>query len=404
MDRASAEVVADARFSSGARGQGAHAPARFYLPELDLLRFLAWLTIFLQHIYQETPAHHFPDFHPDWVGRAVGILGWSGGYSIDLFLALSAFLITQLMIREQQVTGTVDLRRFYIRRILRIWPLYFSYVLVIAVAGIWIASMHASAKWLIMATLLSSNIANSLWGWTPAFVVSHLWTISIEEQFYLLWPLVVRRSQPSRLVLAALAMLAISFTTRTICWFTNASGALVWTNTLTRLDPLAVGILLAVWMMGGGHYHRRMVSRVALLLFGIATILVVATFCDPFWSPNSTATIFFGYPAVALGCGTILLAFCGMPLRENNPLIQVGIYLGKISYGLYIWQMVALVVVMKGLARPLPLVGSWIDSATFIALCAFTLTVAMAAVSYRFLETPFLRLKSRFALIPSRPA
>ncbi len=220
--------------------------------------------------------------------------------------------------RERQATGTVDLRRFYIRRILRIWPLYFSYVLVIAVAGIWIASVHASAKWMIMATLLSANIANSLWGWTPTFVVSHLWTIAIEEQFYLLWPLVARRSRPSRLVVAALVMLAISFTARTLCWFMNASGALVWTNTLTRLDPLAVGILLAVWMMGG-HYHRRMVSRVALLLFGIATMLVVATFCDPYWSPNSAATMFFGYPAVALGCGMILLAFCGMPIAAKEP-------------------------------------------------------------------------------------
>ena len=367
------------------------------------MRFLACLTIFLQHVYQETPAHHFPEFHSDWTGRAVAILGWSGGYSVDLFLALSAFLITQLLIREREVTGTVDLRRFYIRRILRIWPLYFSYLLVIAIAGIWIESVHSSAKWLVMAALLSANIANSLWGWTPAFVVAHLWTIAVEEQFYLLWPLIARRCRPPGLVRAGLVMLAISFAARTVCWLINAPGSFVWTNTLTRLDPLAVGIVLAVWMKPS-RLHRRMVVRAGWLIFGIGTILVVAAFCDPYWSPNSAATLFFGYPAVALGCGAILLAFCGLPMRENRFYIRAGVYLGKISYGLYIWQMIALIVVIKGLARPLPFVGGWIDSSTFVALCAFPLTVAIASVSYRFLETPFLSLKSRFALIPSRPA
>jgi peptidoglycan/LPS O-acetylase OafA/YrhL len=70
---------------------------------------------------------------------------------------------------------------------------------------------------------------------------------------------------------------------------------------------------------------------------------------------------------------------------------------------LYIWQMTAIVLVLNGLNRPLPVTGGWVDSVTFAAFCAFILNIAIAAASYRFLETPFLRLKSRFAVVPSRP-
>jgi peptidoglycan/LPS O-acetylase OafA/YrhL len=403
IDRASVEVDADARFFSREAQPSASASERFYLPELDLLRFLACTTIFLQHVYQETPAHYFPAMHPDWRGRVVQILGWSGGYSVDLFLALSAFLITQLLLRERETTGAVDLRRFYMRRILRIWPLYYFFLIVVAIAGIWFESFRIGPKWLILYALLSGNIANALWGWTPTFAISHIWTIAIEEQFYLIWPLVVRRLKPRGIVAAAFAMLAVSFTARTVCWITNASGALVWTNTLTRLDPIACGIMLAVWMI---HRQNRLplAARAMLLAAGIAIILTVSAWCDPFWSPNSAATLFLGYPAVALACIIILLAFHGLALNRDRLLPRAGIYLGKISYGLYIWQMTAIVLVLKGLNRPLPVTGQWVDSVTFAAFCAFILNIAIAAASYRFLETPFLRLKSRFAVVPSRPA
>ena len=377
--------------------------ARFYLPELDVLRCLAFLAVFLQHAFQKTPAYYFPEFHRDWVGRAVSILAWSGGYSVDLFFLISAFLITQLLLREQEATGKLDVRRFYIRRILRIWPLYFVYLFGAAVAGIFVAQFHIAAKWLIVLLLMSGNIGNALWGWTPVFIASQLWSISLEEQFYLLWPLVVRRGRPRTLVATALAMIAVSVIARTICWFVSAPGSFVWTNTLTRLDPFAAGILLGSWAMHQ-RFRPRAVTRVSLLVIGIATMLIVSAWCDPYWSPNSALTLFLGYPVVTLGCVAIFLSFIGMSLNLANLTTRVLAYLGKISYGLYIWHMLALELARKALALPIPLLGEWADSSVFIAMCALGLTIAVSAASYRFLETPFLRLKSRFALIPSRPA
>lgn len=396
------ENSAGARFSFDAAPASNSAP-RFYLPELDVLRFFAFLAVFLQHAFQKTPAQYFPATHPTWIGRAVSILAWSGGYGVDLFFVLSAFLITQLLMREQDVTGALDVRRFYIRRILRIWPLYFAYVAMLAVIGIGSLQLHTPAKWLILFALLSGNVAYALWGWAPQFLTWHLWSIAVEEQFYLLWPLFVRGRRRRSLVVAALAMIAISFVARTICWMTGAPSSLIWTNTLTRLDPLAAGILLGVWMMGKRFQPHR-IARIALLIAGVATMLTVSALCDPLKNPSSALTLFFGYPAASVGCVTILAAFLGANLRATNPIIRAGIYLGKISYGLYIWHMLALEVVVRVLARPIPFAGEWIESSSFAALSALLLTIAIAAASYRLLELPFLRLKSRFALIPSRPA
>ncbi len=359
--------------------------------------------MFLEHAFQKTPAYYFPAIHLNLTGRVVSILAWSGGYGVDLFFVISAFLITQLLMREQELTGTLDVRRFYLRRILRIWPLYFTYLIVIGVAGIFIAQLQVPAKWLVLFALLSGNIANALWGWPHTFVVWHLWSIAVEEQFYLLWPLIVRARRSRNIVAAALAMLAISMVARSICWMSDAPSSFVWTNTLTRLDPLAGGILFAVLTMRR-RFNPHPLLRMALLVLGVGMILLVSATCDPIRSPNSALTLFFGYPAVTVGCVAILAAFLGMRLNAATLPARAGIYLGKISYGLYIWHMLALEAAVKALARPIPFAGDWIESSSFTALCALGFTIAISAASYRFLETPFLRFKSRLALIPSRPA
>ncbi len=378
--------------------------ARYYLPELDVLRCLAFMAIFLQHSFQKTPAYYFPEFHPKWIGRAVSILAWSGGYSVDLFFLISAFLITQLLLRELEATGRLDVRRFYLSP----YPSDLAALLLGFCSAprfsdsLW-RQFHISGRYLILLVLMSGNIADALWGWTPTFIVSQLWSISLEEQFYLLWPLVVRRGRRRTLVTAAIAMITVSIVARTICWLVSAPASFVWTNTLTRLDPLAAGILLGAWAM-----HRRSspraTTRVTLLVAGLATMLIVSAWCDPYWSPNSGLTLFVGYPVVTLACVAIFFSFLGLKLNLARPTIRTLAYLGKISYGLYIWHMLGLELAKNLVTLPLPWLGEWVDSSIFITILALALTISFAATSYRFLETPFLRLKSRFALIPSRPA
>jgi len=380
----------------------AHAP-RFYLPEFDVLRFFAFLAVFLGHTFNNTAAVNYPETHQDLGGAVVFIIAGSGGYGVDLFFVLSAFLITQLLLREQNVTGTLDVRRFYLRRILRIWPLYFFFLGVVAIVGIWLRQpVHTSAKWMLMYLLLSGNFAYAMWGWAPSLATSQLWSIAVEEQFYLLWPLYVRGRRHRRLAAAALTMVAASVGARAICWMVSAPGPFVWTNTLTRLDPIAGGILLGVWTMDKTPKLGSL-TRAMLMASGILTIFGVSTFCNPGSSPNTAVTLFFGYPAITLGCVAIVVSVLGMKLHQNRLITRVGIYLGQISYGLYVWHFLALLLMLKVLTRAIPFAGDWIGSSIFEAVCALGLTIAISIASYHFLETPFLKLKAHFALVPSRP-
>jgi len=359
--------------------------------------------VFIQHAFQRTPAQYFPYTHPNWIGFSAQLVAFGGAYSVDLFFLISAFLITQLLLREQEATGGVRVGRFYIRRILRIWPLHFTYIAVLAIAGLISLHLRTPANWLVLFAMLSGNLAYALWGWSPQFLTWQLWSIAIEEQFYLGWPLILRSCTRRGLVRAALAMLAITFLARTVCWFAGAPSSLIWTNTLTRLDPLATGILIGVLMMDK-RLHAPGAARVALVVAGLATILTVQAWCDHLKTPATALMLFIGYPAASLGCAMIFFGALGARMNPQSMRNRIATYLGKISYGLYIWHLLALELAIWMLKRPIPLVGDWIESSIFISLCGFALTIAMAMASYHSLELPFLRLKSRFALIPSRPA
>ncbi len=118
----------------------AHAPRRFYQPELDGLRFYAFLGVFVFHTLPGQAAFYRGLHLPlPWLWGAVAK---SGGAGVDLFFALSAFLITSLLLRERGQTGEISLRQFYIRRILRIWPLYF----VVVALGIVLAHCHGKPE------------------------------------------------------------------------------------------------------------------------------------------------------------------------------------------------------------------------------------------------------------------
>jgi peptidoglycan/LPS O-acetylase OafA/YrhL len=167
----------------------------------------------------------------------------------------------------------------------------------------------------------------------------------------------------------------------------------IWGNTLAHVDSIAAGILIAVWLRGHAS-PLGLASRVAL----IAGALVCFTIRGHFVAigPNEQLTLWvtlIGYPAVMLACAAVLVAFIGLPLR--SPTLQ---YLGKISYGLYAYHFMSILLVDRFLpANP------GVAHAVTRAVAAFGLTVAVAALSYVALEKPFLNLKRRFTFVSSRP-
>jgi len=364
----------------------------FYRPELDVLRFFAFLGVFLFHF------NHPVEFYvqhgiPRMVALPVASLIEGGVFGVDLFFVLSSYLITELLLREKEACGTLDVKGFYLRRILRIWPLYFFYI---GLALIPVFNPNHVFTWrhAVAYLLLAGNWSVIAWGWPLHSIIGPLWTVSIEEQFYLTWPPIVRNLSRDSLAAAAVGMLVVSNITRIIMVALHGGQNSVWCNTLGRLDPIAAGILVAA-LLHGGVPKFKLSTRLGLLVAGILPLPLVANYWK-IHEPEHLAWIptMVGFPVVAAGCTLIMLSALGISLRMPRTLL----YLGKISYGLYVYH--ALANDLSNLV--IPVHNSFLQLA-LRPIAALAITIALAAVSYAVLETPFLKLKRRFSHIDSRP-
>lgn len=363
----------------------------FYRPELDSLRFLAFLGVFIQHSLPHSidvyEAHGLPKLLAPWIAS----ITMGGAYGVDLFFVLSAYLITELLQREFALTGGLDIRSFYIRRILRIWPLYFFFLaLCILLTLLGMGRQHFGVSYALAFILLAGNWICAFKGY-PASVAAPLWSVSLEEQFYLTWPVLMRLVRVRRLMIAAVSMLVLAFATRLVLLFAGIPHPGVWCNTFARLDPIACGIILAAWLKG----RRPTLSTGTRALAGAGALsiwLVVARYAP--LDATVPLSVLVGYPAVALAGSLLVVLFLACDLSKLPKLISSsGIYLGRISYGLYVYHLLAITIV------------GTVDRGGFATfwLSSLIITVVLSAISYRHLEQPFLRLKLRYTHVLSRP-
>src|SRR5262249_47880097 len=157
----------------------------------DSLRFLAFLAVFVFHAIPRTQ-ELYSTFPPALNTIVRGVVS-SAGCGVDLFFALSAYLITSLLMREIESAGRLDVRHFYVRRMLRLWPLYFGFVGFAALLSRGMKSKSLGWQYVAGFVLLAGNWVYTVLG-MPHSIALPLWSVSVEEQFYLLWPLAVSRA------------------------------------------------------------------------------------------------------------------------------------------------------------------------------------------------------------------
>ncbi|MGA9564520.1 MAG: acyltransferase, partial [Candidatus Korobacteraceae bacterium] len=204
--------------------------ARFYHPELDVLRFFAFLMVFLHHAFPHDPAFWTKLGVPSFLARIVAGIGATGAFGVSVFFVLSSYLITELLLREKELMGTLDVRSFYIRRILRIWPLYFAF-LALAVVLQWIVpGQHVTLRAGLWFSLLAGNWFIVFHGF-PSSVIFPLWSVSIEEQFYITWPAVVRRVSETGMLIIAGLLLVVATTARIYLGVHHVGESDIWCNT-----------------------------------------------------------------------------------------------------------------------------------------------------------------------------
>jgi peptidoglycan/LPS O-acetylase OafA/YrhL len=360
--------------------------SRFYLPELDGLRFFAFLAVFLSHVAV------FSNGANEAKPAIIQIFNLVGRFGVDLFFALSAYLLTVLMIREKDRFGGLNVRAFYMRRLLRIWPLYFTWIAALMLTRhFWSDfSIGFFVPWLLFAgnfqaSLLALNTINSL-------VILPLWSLSVEEQFYLIWPLLVRNLTRRGLVVAGAVIWILSGCARFELLMHGFTPHQIWFTGFARLGSMAAGILLAASMWRPIHWDRRI-----FFVFGLLCWAEAGT-CHLLLSrPEGFAAPMWGFSIAAIGSVSFLIAAIGVKrgnLLTSRPLI----YLGRISYGLYMFHGAALVA-----AEHIVPASKNIVFWPLFSIVAFAITLGASAASYRWLESGFLRRKKRYEVIRTVP-
>jgi peptidoglycan/LPS O-acetylase OafA/YrhL len=369
------------------------AASRFYHPELDILRFLAFLAVFCHHsLPHEVSAYATLHLSP-WLDHLLASMAATGAFGVDIFFVLSSFLITELLLREKSLLGEVDVSSFYARRVLRIWPLYFAFLALAGAMQWFVPGQHIGWRAATGFTFLAGNWWIVFHGF-PSSVIFPLWSISIEEQFYLCWPAAVKRAGTMMMLSLAVCMLALANATRLYLGLHHTMETQVWCNTLVQLDPIAAGILIAVLLRGRTPAIGAR-ARALLAIAGIALLWAAANFFRVKADPLKLQDLLLGYPAMAVGASALLISvLCSRPVLGKSVLV----YLGRISYGLYVFHVLALMGSDYLMPNFTASAGRW----ALHNLVALTLTIALASASYRWLETPFLKLKRRFTHVLSR--
>ncbi len=384
-----------------------------HFPHLDVLRMVAAMLIVVAHGYEAWTG--WGHGHPFLEGGKSGVLSGFGEWihrsiknftiGVDIFFVISGFLITYLLLAEKETTGRIHFTKFYLRRTLRIWPLYFLLIALGPLIVQWNAHLylretgqvdHADPDYLWTALFVNNFSAIHRMEWT--FPFAHFWSICIEEHFYIFWPLLVAWVPARRLPRVLVGVIAVSLITR--AWFQFLYPYPSWHNylhTFARMDMLAIGALLA-WR----HYRKPIVLNlhwsVRLIVYG-AFIWVMA---HVGWQPNDGSYLsqvltkhLFGVFFIFWILNYMFNPSAWFAFRSKN----IFHYLGKISYGLYMYHNILISFVMLLLVQPFDFTDEdwWLFWLVYLGA-----TILLSALSYELFEKHFLRWKEKFAVILTR--
>lgn len=385
----------------------AHAPAqakaRVFFPNLDGLRFLSFFVVFLFHWYMTTYPY-INGTNPN-ASEGVRFLFQYGSLGVNFFFVLSGFLITYLLIRERELTGTIHIGNFYVRRILRIWPLYYLCLAIAFILFPVLKQMGGEAyvervdPWYYV--IFAANFEYMrIWPEHPeAVLVSVLWSVAVEEQFYLTWPLILRIVPVRFYKYVFLLIMLGSLIFRSFYTADNDHDyAVRYFHTFSVIGDMALGGLMA-WLCSSPtkflHWVTNMSKPMIALIYGGAVMLSL------FKSYIFPAGIPIIFERLVIG------VFFGMIILEQNYAVNSFFKLGRwklisklgtYTYGLYCLHLLAIYISTKVVLK-LGMDQRMLGTAFAQAIIALPLSIGISIASYHLFEKWFLQLKDRFAFI-----
>ncbi|MCY1271594.1 O-acetyltransferase OatA [compost metagenome] len=330
-------------------------------------------------------------FHLEWPGAA---LGWAG---VPLFFVISGFLITSILLSQKEEARGFGAyyANFVRRRALRIFPLYYAYLAGSIVLGA-VVGQTLSSGWSYWIYLQNYTLGASRF--SGSFTMGHTWSLAVEEQFYLLWPLIVWLCSRRALIAVCGILIALGPVSRMLILEGTGNPFLAFTPLSSSADLLAMGALL-----GLAHRAGRLPGK-RHCLTGLALSAAAIAFAAPYssyWTPTGYLMLTFG-PLVFTTLGIGSVALIGLVVNDGwlarAARNRVAMYVGKISYGLYIYHGLFLV----GTARIKGMLPGVFGQIAWSVL-VIGLSVIAAHLSYHLFEKRFLALKDRKSAMP-KPA
>jgi peptidoglycan/LPS O-acetylase OafA/YrhL len=338
----------------------ASSPGGARIPSLDGLRALSIALVLAGHLAGTRNAY-----------RSMPL---NAGFGVQIFFVISGFLITTLLLEEQANTGRISLKNFYIRRFFRIFPPFYAYIAAIAAVAAWGA-----------VTLRPGDVLHSLtytmnYHYDRSWWFGHIWSLSVEEQFYLLWPAILVAVGIRRGFLSAAAVILLSPAIRLGYWYLlpNQHGA-IGEAFPTISDALAAGCLLAGVRGRLGNMPRYVAFLKSPLFYVVPACAILARLLDE--RPRFSMAV--GQTIVNIAIAITIDRFVRFPDTLGGRFLNLRpvAYIGALSYSIYLWQQ--------------PFLNRHSDS----DLAAFPLNLALTAgaslASYYLIERPFLDLRRR---------
>ncbi len=368
-----------------------------YFPGLDALRFFAACGIIIHHIEQIKEFFGVP-FVPVWENNVVMELGKKG---VIFFLVLSGFLVTRNLLIDIK-TDNFNSKRFYWRRFLRIWPLYllivfWAFFIFPRLIPLVIVTKSLSDNFPIKFSMFFLMVPNvALIVFPPVWALSQTWVVGVEEQFYLFWPWLVRKFEDHLVAVSLIILLGKRLIEATV--HAGFLASFLYGPYGFYIEAIIIGALGAHVLV---HNSRSVLSFVffkatqiiayALIIFFVSPYKIYLFFL-PAYHYFYDGMVSYGIPI----CMTILILNVALNekslIKLHYPFLD---YLGKISYGIYMFHVSVIFFVLQLLTN-LNLKNNLILFNVILYLGVIVLTITVSHVSYRYFELLFLKKKNKF--------
>lgn len=356
---------------------------KIYLPGLNGIRAIAAIAVVFSHINHEGAKFNLPDLP----------LLYLAGYGVTMFFVLSGFLITFLLLKEKELTDTINYKHFFIRRSLRIWPLYFFYLFLLigiygldsfgGTFGLYIAFLPNAVNYAV-AELEVVPISKTL-----STRIGHYWSLGVEEQFYLFWPLIIRFLR-NRTLVFLIVFPIVFFLWKVYLKYAEFPLEFQAFFHYSRFGCLAIGGL-------GGYlyyFHKEKIKFVnSIVIQGLCWFVLVLVAINQFHIFS-----IIDHEIISL----ITLGVVFNQINSTKPFISLENscfdFLGKISYGLYVYNPLIIALMIYLLAG---LQVNAIFKIPLIYLAVLSSLILVSYLSFRYFESYFLRFKKRFVKVNS---